>query len=524
MTRSLAALAALVFLLSFARGARGDDRTSAARPQRGPHQEPRVVVGSKAFPESWILGEALRALAKGAGARAEHAKNLGGTEIVLSALRSGAVDAYVEYTGTIDEVILGKRAGRRSALEMERELAALGVGMSAPLGFDDGYALAIAPAAQKRTGATKIGDLASHPELRLGMTHEFLGRSDGFPGLAARYGLAARGESVRGVQHELAFDALASGALDVTDVYTTDPEIARLGLVVLTDDLAFFPRYDAVLLHRLDLPARAPEAFAAMQRIVGRVDQATMMRANAALALDHAPLEDAARIVLPADAPATLLATREPAAHAILRDTAHHAELVLVSLIAAILLGVPLGVVAARARALAAGTMSFASVLQTVPSLALLALLVPVFGIGAGPAIVALFLYGLLPIVRGTFTGLTTIPPELSESADALGLPPWAKLRRVMLPLASPSILAGIKTSAVINVGTATIAALVGAEGLGNPILQGITLRDTSLILRGAIPAAALALTVEGAFTLAERRVVPRGLRLRRQSTSSADG
>jgi len=128
---------------------------------------------------------------------------------------------------------------------------------------------------------------------------------------------------------------------------------------------------------------------------------------------------------------------------------------------------------------------------------------------------VALFLYSLLPIVRNTYTGLTTIPPALLESADVLGLTRSARLRRIELPMASPAILAGIQTSAVINVGTATLAALIGAGGLGEPILSGIQLRDTAMILEGAIPAALLALAVQGAFDLLERAVVPRGLRLR---------
>jgi osmoprotectant transport system permease protein len=155
-----------------------------------------------------------------------------------------------------------------------------------------------------------------------------------------------------------------------------------------------------------------------------------------------------------------------------------------------------------------------AGVVQTIPSLALLAFLIPFLGIGAGPALVALFLYGLLPIVRNTYTGLTTIAPGLRESAEVLGLTPRARLVRIELPMAAPSILAGVQTSAVINVGTATLAALIGAGGLGEPILSGIQLRDTTLILEGAIPAALLALAVQAGFDLLERALVPRGLRL----------
>jgi osmoprotectant transport system permease protein len=151
-------------------------------------------------------------------------------------------------------------------------------------------------------------------------------------------------------------------------------------------------------------------------------------------------------------------------------------------------------------------------------SLALLALLVPVpfLGISPATAIVALFLYSLLPIVRNTATGLQDIPPDLRDSAEALGLSRSARLTRVDLPLASRSILAGIKTSAVIAVGTATLAALIGAGGLGEPIVSGLNLNDHATILEGAVPAALLALLVQGAFELADRAFIPRGLRLPR--------
>jgi osmoprotectant transport system permease protein len=151
--------------------------------------------------------------------------------------------------------------------------------------------------------------------------------------------------------------------------------------------------------------------------------------------------------------------------------------------------------------------------LQTVPSLALLVLMIPLLGIGGPPALLALFLYSLLPIVRNTHAGLVNIDSALIDSARALGLPYTARLWRIELPLALPSILAGIKTSAVINVGTATLAALIGAGGLGQPILTGIRLNSIPLILEGAIPAVLLALLVQGIFELVERLLVPRGLR-----------
>jgi len=183
-------------------------------------------------------------------------------------------------------------------------------------------------------------------------------------------------------------------------------------------------------------------------------------------------------------------------------------------LLAAILVAVPLGVLAAKRPRLGQPVLAVAGVVQTVPTLALLVFMIPLFGIGTVPAIVALFLYGLLPIVRNTHAGITGIPASVRESAEALGLPPGAILRLVELPLASPLIFAGIQSAPVINVGTATLGALIGAGGLGQPIFTGIRLDDVGLILAGAVPASMLALAVQALFELGARLLVPRGLRV----------
>ena len=472
---------------------------------------PRIAVGSKAFAESWILGDALALLA-GASADVEHRKSLGGTEIAYQALRTGAIDVYPEYTGTIGEVILAS-PDRPSTEEMRQRLATDGVLMSDPLGFNDGYAIAVTVATATSRGLRTLSDLARHPELKMGFSHEFLGRADGWPGLSRRYGMT-NGE-VRGIQHELAYEALATGKIDATDIYTTDAQISALSLVLLADDRAFFRRYDAVLLYRADLPARASDAFHAMERLVGAVDDARMMRANARVVLDKVgSLQAAEELVSPILGTGSRLESRS-VAREIAVNVWRHLELVGLSLFAAILVGVPLGILATRARILSAVTLSGAAIVQTIPSLALLAFLIPLLGIGAVPALVALFLYSLLPIVESTYVGLTSIPRELLDASEALGLTRRAQLLKVALPMASPAILSGIKTSAVINVGTATIAALVGAEGLGKPILEGIALRDTRQILQGALPAALLSLGVRWGFSLVEKIVVPPGLRLR---------
>jgi len=351
--------------------------------------------------------------------------------------------------------------------------------------------------------------LHAHPDLVFGFSNEFMDRDDGWKGLRKAYGLPQ--SRVRGMDHDLAYRALASGAIDVTDVYTTDAEIPYDHLRVLRDDRHYFPAYRAVFLYRLDLARRAPGAIAALQALAGRIDVGAMQHMNAEVKIGRRT---------PAAVAAAFLDVRVAAASGgwlkrLGRRTLEHLELVGASLGLALVLALPLGVYAARRRRLGQVVMALTGVLQTVPSLAMFVFMIPLFGIGAGPAIAALFLYSLLPIVRNTHAGLTSIDPALLESAAVMGLPARVRLARVELPLALRSILAGIKIAAVINVGTATLGALIGAGGYGQPILTGIRLDDIGLILQGAVPAALLALLVQGLFEGLEHWFTPRGLRLR---------
>ncbi len=471
-----------------------------------------VRVGSKAFAESIVLGELAVQLAESGGATAVHRRALGGTRVLWEALRAGDVDLYPDYTGTLAREILGAREPLGEAA-LREALLAEGVGMTRSLGFEDKYALGVRRDVAARLGIARISDLSRLPDLRLGFTNEFMDRGDGWPALQAGYRLPHR--DVRGLDHDLAYRAVAEGALDVTDVYTTDPEIRRLDLVLLEDDRGVFPEYHAVFVYRADLARRAPAALEAVRRLEGRIRVEEMTSMNARAQVERAPPEEIAAGFLRAAFGLSPRFSVESAPARILRRTGEHLALVAVALLAAIAAAVPLGVLAARRPGIGRLVLGAVGVVQTVPSLALLVFMIPLLGIGAGPAVAALFLYGLLPIVRNTHAGLTGIAPELRESAEALGLPPAARLRLIELPLAGPAILAGVKTAAVITVGTATLGALVGAGGYGQPILAGIRLASVPLILEGAIPAALLALAVEGLFDLAERVLVPSGLRLR---------
>ena len=478
-----------------------------------------VRIGSKKFTESYVLGEIAKRALTDAGIPVELRQGMGGTIIVWEALRTGQIDVYPDYTGTIVQEIL-KRSDATPVDFATRELATMGVGVTKPVGFNNTYAFVMRRDRASSLGIRTISDLQKYPELKFGFTHEFLNRQDGWQPLAVAYRLNP--QNVIGIDHALGYDALRSGAIDVMDAYSTDAKIAEYDLFLLDDDKKFFPRYDAVFLYRLSLDEKA---VAVLRGLEGKIDDSTMRRLNAEAERTKDYSQAANLYFQTKSSPENLTALsrqvsspnlRERFWHKLKRWTLRHLELAGFSLLLSIIVGVPLGIWASRGGAIGYVILGFASIVQTIPSLALLALLVPLpfFGISVRTAIAALFLYGLLPIVRNTATGLQDIPRALRESATALGLSSRARLWQIYLPMASRSILAGIKTSAVINVGTATLAALIGAGGLGEPIISGLDLNDHATILQGAIPAAILALLVQWFFDLLDLVLIPKGLRL----------
>ena len=522
-------------------------------------------VGSKRFTESYILGE-LIAQTAAPHVRTEHRQGLGNTAIVLEALKAGSIDVYAEYVGTISQEIL-KNPAPVPLAEMQRALAPMGLGVAVPLGFNNTYALAVRGDV---AGLRTLSDLAGHPELRFGLSHEFIGRADGWPGLARSYKLQQR---PRGLDHGIAYEAIKQKQVDVIDIYSTDAKISEYGLRVLADDRNYFPRYDAVLLYRLDAVQRFPAAWHALQGLAGRISEADMIAMNAAAELRGQPFAAIARdwlahhrssaaraapgsagapstAPLPSHMPGAVSADAHGAtaapgsasvtapgvapaiatvpAGAVMRPdapspkpvsladrlfaddlwplTRQHITLVALSVAIACAIGIPLGILAAFTPVLRQPVLAATGVLQTIPSLALLAMLIPLLGaIGTVPALVALTVYALLPIVRNTCTGITGVPDGLRQAALALGLTKPQRLRHVDLPLAMPVILAGIKTAAIMSVGTATIAAFIGAGGYGERITTGLALNDNGLLLAGAIPAAVLALLTQAMFELIER-------------------
>jgi osmoprotectant transport system permease protein len=471
-----------------------------------------VVVGSKRFTESYVLGEIVRQVLVQAGVPAVHRQGLGNTAVMEQALSNGSVQVYPEYTGTIVRELL-KREGSPSLEQLNQWLAAKGLKAAVPLGFNNSYALAMREDDAARLGIATISDLArAKGPLRFGLSHEFQARADGWGALQRAYELPFTPGS--GLDHGLAYQALARGQVDVVDAYTTDAQIARLKLRVLRDDRAFFPRYDAVLLMRATVDER-PLAAA----LAGRIDDVAMRAMNGQVEMDGKSFEAVAREFLARNPAAGVV---RPAATAtsstggtfmdrllapdLARLLREHLVLVFASLAIAVAIGVPLGVLAHRQPRLTGSLMGVVGIAQTVPSLALLAFLIALVGtIGFVPALLALSVYALLPIVRNTHAGLASLSAGTRQAGLALGLRDGQVLRTIELPLAAPTIFAGIKTAAVLNVGLATVATFIGAGGLGERIVAGLAVNDTQMMLAGAVPAAVLALLTQWVFDGLER-------------------
>ncbi len=471
-----------------------------------------VKIGSKAFTENVILGELTAHLVKHAGADAVHNPGMGGTQILWNALLRGDIDIYPDYTGTIrQEMFAGIEI--KTFDDLRKLLSEKNILISKPFGFNNTFAFAMKKEVAAKYAIRNISDLRNYPFLIFGFNNEFMDRNDGWQNLRKHYLLPQT--DVKGIEHDLAYRGLESGAIDVTNGFSTDAEIAYYDLQVLEDDRRFFPKYHAVLLYRAELQEHAPQVITALQKLAGNISDAEMIKMNARAKLDKIAESRIAADFLNEKFALQAEVKEETALSRFYKHTLEHLILVASSLLGAIIVSVPLGILAAKYTRIGQVILGVVGVIQTIPSLALLVLMIPLLGVGNTPAIAALFLYSLLPIVRNTYTGLHDISPQIRESAEALGLPPRARLRLIELPLASRSILAGIKISAIINIGFATLGALIGAGGYGQPILTGIRLDDTSLILQGAIPAAGLALLVQGIFELVERIMVPKGLQLK---------
>ncbi len=511
----------VALLLAFvARGA------FAQLPPNARTAERPVVVASKPFAESYLLAELFAQTLERAGRRVERRAGLGATEIAFGALRTGAIDVYPEYTGTGLVAILGETPSADARAVFRRVRTEFAARHDSwwlpPLGFENSYAIAVRRTTADSLSLRTLSDLARvAPTLVGGFSPDFIGREDGLVGLRGTYG-AMRFRAERALLQAVKYRALASGDVDVVDGYSTDGAIARYDLVVLEDDRGFFPAYEAAPLVSGRLYRDDPVAIAALTSLAGMLDEATMRALNERVEVGGEPVEQVAADALrslSASATDTLVPNADARRSAGSLATylwerraligalaARHLALVAGALLAAVLLAVPAGVLLARLRpGSAEAALRGAGVVQTIPGIALLAFMIPILGIGVTPALVALFLYAIYPILRNSYVGVRDAAPDAVDAARALGMTDAQLLRHVRLPIGFPVIMAGIRTAAVITVGTATLAAFIGAGGLGDPIVAGLALSDTRMVLSGAIPAALLAIVVDLALAQVER-------------------
>ena len=504
---------------------------SGGVPARSSAQRPPVIVASKPFGESFLLAEMFAQLLESRGIAVERRLGLGATQIAFQALRSGAIDVYPEYTGTGLVAVLNQTPEGtpeqvfRSVSRAFRER--WGIRWLPPLGFENKYAIAVRPSSAESDSLRTLSDLAEVASRYVGgFSPDFIGRADGLPGLEDAYGLRMR--DVRSLLQAVKYEALARGEVDVIDGYSTDGLIDRFDLVVLTDDLEFFPPYQAAPVVGRNLWQGRPDAIRALTELAGTLDEELMRGLNRRVEVDGEELGAVARDALTeiglVGGPAVRLiadAREDQISLGVylwenrsrtLALTARHLLLVIVSLLAACLVAIPLGLILDKTQRRAEVVIRGIGLFQTIPSIALLAFMIPMLGIGVVPALVALFLYSLFPILRNTYTGIRDADPAAVDSARSLGMTNNQILRYIRFPLAVPVIMAGVRTAAVITVGTATLAAFIGAGGLGDPIVAGLALSDTQMILSGALPAAVLAFLVDAGLGVLERVVTPAGL------------
>lgn len=534
MTRARAAAVILVLFCAAMLGSRSIRAQADGAP---------IVVASKPFGESYLLAEMFAQLLEARGVPVERFPGLGTTEIIFSAMRAGSVDVYPEYTGTGLVAILGDTlpdatlADRRRVFAHVADAFATRYGMRwlPPLGFENTYAIAVRGETARQYNLRTLTDLARESsKLNAGFTADFIERPDGLPGLIRAYGEGIRPRTVKPLLPALKYQALAEGAVDVVDGFSTDGLLERYQLVVLEDDRRFFPPYEAAALIGQRAAGRA-DVVSVLTLLSGKLSEDMVRTLNRRLEVDREDVRTVASAALAliglnaglASSPAEVIAQKQGQGESfatyvwtrrglLARLTLRHLWLVTLALLGAVIVALPVGLLLERTRDAAGPALGGLGMIQTIPSIALLAFMVPFLGVCVVPALIALWLYALYPIARGTYTGVRDADPAAVEAAEASGMTPRQRLLKVRLPLAAPVIMAGVRTAAVITVGATTLAAFIGAGGLGEPIVTGLALADTRMVLFGAIPAAALALVVDGALAVVERRVRPANLRRRR--------
>lgn len=474
-----------------------------------------VRVGGKNFTEQEILGEiAAQLIERDPRFRVERSFGLGGTGVVHGALVRGEIDLYVEYTGTALLNMLKRRplSDRERVYEVVSEAyRQWDLEWLPPIGFNNTYALTVRSQQADERNWETISDLAADSAgLSAGFTGEFMERPDGYPGLRRVYGFGFK--DVVDLDSGLMYKAVANGQVDAVCGYSTDARIVTYDLRMLRDDRHFFPPYDAAPVVRSALLREHPEIRKLLAPLAGTINDEAMRHLNHAVdELGQSPGAVAAAWIGGGSTQTTAVGSWSfllQRRGMLWRKILEHLTLTGLAMLLAVGLGVPAGVLIHRYRAGSGLVLTATEIVQTIPSLAMLAFLFALYGVlGTAPAVTALVLYALLPIVLNTFTALREVPADVREAADGVGMSGRQRLWLVELPLALPVIIAGIRMATVWTVGIATLSTYIGAGGLGDFIARGLARNDARLTLLGAAPAALMAVILSLLIRTFERRV-----------------
>lgn len=494
-----------------------------------------IIVGSKGFSESIILEKMLKQLLiEKYDQKVDSKSSLGGTKVAFDAIKHGAIDIYPEYTGTAFQMILKLKGEshpeRVHKLVSEEYLNRWGIIWSRPLGFNNTYTIAVRKSDPQFRNISKISQLkALAKNLRYLAPYEFMEREDGHRRFVKTYSLEFDPDKIISMQAGLAYAAIRDDKADLIVAYSTDGRIKAYDLKLLQDDLHYFPPYYAAFNVRQEALTKFPALKNAIEDLEGLIDENEMVHLNDRVdRLKQSPELVAHNFLVQKGLLegkvvsskkhtgffAFMLSKKKYLWELLLE----HLQLCLFSLALAFVVSLPTGIALTRHEALGKVVFPVINTIQTIPSLALLGFFIPIMGIGPLPAMCALFLYSLLPLVRNTYTGIIGVDKRFVEASKGIGLSDFQILMKVEIPLAMPVILAGLRTAAVIVIGTATIAALIGAGGFGDPIFRGVATVNSNLILLGAVPAALLAIIVDKLIGVSEKYLVSKGLRLSKGS------
>lgn len=473
-----------------------------------------IKIGSKRFPESNLLAEMISILIENkTNLIVDRKFGLGSTSICFEALNSGQIDLYPEYTGTGLTTILKEEIKDNDADKVFNQVYEgfknkYNLIWLESLGFNNTYAIAV----NKKLGIEKISDLEKIKDtVRVAFSHEFINRPDGYQGLSKHYGFSFN--NMNGMEHGLVYKSIQSGDIDVTDAYSTDGNLIKYNLMLLKDDKSFFPPYYAAPIIRKDMLDKYPKIKDIISEL--KINDKEIIDLNYKVEVKGESFNQVAKNFLIDKKLIQGEKSNNQREIPIVKLLLEHITLTLIATLMSIIIGLPLGLLISKYQFLSNPVLSIAGVIQTLPSLAILGFMIPLFGIGKPPAIAALFLYGLLPIIRNTYTGLTSVDASLKEAGKGMGMTPLQIMFMLELPLSTKIIMAGIRTATVINIGTATLAAFIGAGGLGELIVTGLSLNDNNIILWGAIPAALLALVVDFILAALEKAIEPKGLKIK---------